>query len=105
MNSIDVPAGARTSNQSPVPKVLGVGGSPRKNGNSDVLLRHILNGARKNGLPGEEIYLRDYQYQSCIGCERCRKDKICTGLHYGVSLLYPTILESRGLVIVSPTYN
>ena len=51
MNSLDVPAGARTGNQSPIPKVLGVGGSPRKNGNSDVLLRHILNGARKNGVP------------------------------------------------------
>jgi multimeric flavodoxin WrbA len=105
VNSSDVPARARTSNQSPVPKVLGVGGSPRKNGNSDVLLRHILAGARKNGVPGEGIYLRDYQYQSCIGCEKCRKDKICTGLQDGMSLLYSVILESRGLVIVSPTYN
>lgn len=105
MDSLDVPAGARTSNKPPIPKVLGVGGSPRKNGNSDVLLRHILDGARKNGVPGDEIYLRDYQYQSCIGCEKCRKDKICTELHDGMSLLYPIILESRGLVIVSPTYN
>ena len=51
MNSLDVPAGARTSNKPPIPKVLGVGGSPRKNGNSDVLLRHILDGARKKGVP------------------------------------------------------
>lgn len=32
----------------PENKVLGVAGSPRKNGNSDVLLRHVLNGAEKH---------------------------------------------------------
>jgi multimeric flavodoxin WrbA len=105
MNPLEVTAGAKTSNQLPNPEVLGVGGSPRKNGNSDVLLKHILHGAKENGVPVEGIYLRDYEYQSCIGCEKCRKDKICTGLHDGMSLLYPKILGSRGLVVVSPTYN
>ena len=105
MNSLDGFAKARIDNQLPKPKVVGIGGSPRKNGNSDVLLRHILHGARENKVLVEGICLRDYEYQSCIGCEKCRKDKICTGLHDGMSLLYPKILESRGLVVVSPTYN
>ncbi|HDR15060.1 MAG TPA: flavodoxin family protein [Desulfobacteraceae bacterium] len=53
----------------------------------------------------EVIQLRDIRYQGCIGCEKCRKDGICTGLTDGMSLVYPYILEARGLVLVSPAHN
>lgn len=86
-------------------KVLGVGGSPRGGGNSDILLKHMLKGVAKYKIATESMQLRNFQYQGCIGCERCRKDKICTGLKDGMSLIYPDILESRGLVLVSPTHN
>ncbi|MBM9512475.1 flavodoxin family protein [Desulfogranum marinum] len=89
----------------PQPQVLGIGGSPRKGGNSDAILQQILIGAAKQQLPTENIHLRDMQYQGCIGCERCRKDKICTGLQDGMSFLYPDILKSQGLVLVCPTHN
>lgn len=91
--------------QSPEPRVLGIGGSPRKNGNSDVLLNHILKGVSEKSIIGERAHLREFQYHGCIGCERCRKDKICTGLKDGMSLLYPRIIESQGLILVSPTHN
>ena len=90
---------------SPQLQVLGIGGSPRKGGNSDVILQQILAGAAEQQLPTEKIHLRDVQYQGCIGCERCRKDKICTGLKDGMSFLYPNIIKSQGLVLVSPTHN
>ncbi len=88
-------------------KVVGIGGSPRKGGNSDILLKHLLKGARDDGVVTEEIQLRDYQFQPCIGCERCRKDKRCTGLQDGMQLIYPKIREAGGLALVSPihTYN
>lgn len=91
--------------ETPVKKVLGIGGSPRKNGNSDVLLEHILKGVRDNKIIAANLQLRDFQYQGCIGCERCKEDNICTGLKDGMSLFYPSILESQGLVLVSPTHN
>jgi multimeric flavodoxin WrbA len=87
------------------PRVLGFGASPRKNGNSDVLLKHILEGVSKKNIRFKPFQLREFHYQACIGCERCRKDKICTGLRDGMSLLYPEIKSSRGLVLVSPTHN
>ncbi|MBN1636814.1 MAG: flavodoxin family protein [Deltaproteobacteria bacterium] len=86
-------------------KVLGVSGSPRKNGNSDILLKQILNGVRESGLETEAIHLPDYQFQACIGCEKCRRDKICTGLNDGMTLLYPSLQQSQGLILVSPTHN
>jgi multimeric flavodoxin WrbA len=85
--------------------VLGIGASPRKNGNSDVLLKYVLKGVRKQGVSVEKVHLRDYQYQPCIGCEKCRKDKICSGLKDGMHLIYPHVLGSRGLALVCPTHN
>ena len=86
-------------------KVLGIGGSPRKGGNSDILLKQLLKGARDSGANTEEIQLRNYQFQGCIGCERCRKDERCTGLQDGMQLIYPKIQEAGGLVLISPIYN
>jgi len=86
-------------------KVVGIGGSPRKGGNSDILLKQILKGATENNIAADSHQLRDFQYQGCIGCERCRKDLLCTGLKDGMSLIYPDIVESQGLILVSPTHN
>ena len=58
-------------------RILGVGGSPRKGGNSDILLQHILRGGAK-GAGVEEVQLRDLDYKPCQGGERCRKGLICT---------------------------
>lgn len=86
-------------------RTLGVCGSPRKGGNSDILMEHILAGAAERGIPSEGIRLRDCAFEPCIGCEKCRKDGICTGLDDGMQSLYPKILASRGLVLISPTHN
>jgi len=48
VNFLNDLAQEEVDNQFLKPKVVGIGGSPRKNGNSDVLLRHILNGVREN---------------------------------------------------------
>jgi multimeric flavodoxin WrbA len=85
--------------------ILGIGGSPRKNGNSDILMKYFIKGAREEGTAIEEIQLRDYQFQPCIGCERCRKDKQCTGLQDGMQLIYPKIREASGMILISPIYS
>lgn len=87
------------------PKVLGISASPRKNGNSDVLLNRFAETLGKQGIAVEKVRLIDYQFQPCIGCERCRKSPICTGLNDGMQLLYPKITESRGIILISPTHN
>ncbi len=43
-------------------RILGVGSSPRKNGNSDLMLQEVLKGAKEQGLETEAVYLRDYQF-------------------------------------------
>jgi len=86
-------------------KVLGIGGSPRKGGNSDILLKQVLQGAERQGCATCEVHLRDYQVMPCIACEQCRKDEECTGIMDGMQLIYPKIREARGLVVTSPVYS
>jgi multimeric flavodoxin WrbA len=86
-------------------KIIGVGGSPRKNGNTDILLDSFLKGAESAGANIKKVQLRDYSIEFCIGCEACRKTGVCTQFHDGMSLLYPEINESKGIILGSPTYN
>lgn len=86
-------------------KILGIGASPRKGGNTDILLNYLSTGASNQNTLVEEIHLRDYNFQSCIGCEGCRKMKECTGLNDDMQLLYPKIREAAGLILVSPVHN
>jgi multimeric flavodoxin WrbA len=85
--------------------ILGISGTPRKGGNSDALVKEILAGAKKGGHQTQTINLRSYVYGSCLGCERCRKERACTGLLDGMQMIYPLIQEAKGLVLVSPTHN
>jgi multimeric flavodoxin WrbA len=86
-------------------EVLGVSGSPRINGNSDILLKNIMSGVTREKVISDHLNLTKVQFQGCIGCERCRKDQRCTGLIDGMSVLYDQIISSKGLVLVSPTHN
>jgi multimeric flavodoxin WrbA len=105
INPINELLKSRMADVSPGNKILGIGGSPRKNGNSDVLLRYILKGAAQGNAITDCFQLREIAFQGCVGCEMCRRDEICTGLVDGMSLIYPQIVSSKGLILVSPTHN
>lgn len=85
--------------------ILGISGSPRKNGNSDSLLRAVLDGAEQAGASTEALYLRDMVYSPCVGCERCRKDQTCTRYVDDMTIQYAKILKATGLVLCSPAHN
>ncbi len=53
-------------------KVLAINGSPRKKGNTAVLLNQTLQGATSIGAEVELINLYDYNYKGCISCFACK---------------------------------
>lgn len=65
---------SRANNTIPCNEILGIGGSPRRNGNSDVLLNQIITAANEENTKCRSVQLRDMQFQGCLGCEKCRKD-------------------------------
>ncbi|MBN2429567.1 MAG: flavodoxin family protein [Deltaproteobacteria bacterium] len=87
------------------PKVLAVGASPRKGGNSDVLLGHFLAGVKRASAGAVEIQLRDCQITPCIGCELCRQSGQCTRFNDDMVGIYKNIIEFRGLFLISPVHN
>ncbi|MDY0189105.1 MAG: flavodoxin family protein [Desulfuromonas sp.] len=87
------------------PKILAIGASPRKGGNSDLLLQHFCTGAHKAGVATEVIQLRDCQITPCIGCELCRTSGECSRFNDDMVAIYKKIIAARGLFMVSPVHN
>jgi len=58
-------------------KILGIYGSPRESGNSDLLLDTALKGAIDVGAEVEIIYCRKLNISACISCGRCNYTGEC----------------------------
>lgn len=84
---------------------LGIGGSPRPGGNTDILIDRVLAGVASRGIATDRAFVRDYCIQPCTGCERCRTDLTCSRFRDGMHLLYPRIEAAKGLVLGCPTYH
>ena len=54
-------------------KILALIGSPRKGGNTDLLVDQILEGSRTKGHTFEKLYLYDYTISLCADCRNCKK--------------------------------
>ena len=54
-------------------KILGIYGSPRKKGNSEILLDKALEGAESTGAEITRIYARDLKMVGCLECGGCDK--------------------------------
>jgi len=85
--------------------IIGVSGSPRRGGNSDRILDSILAGASEAGTDTGTLHISGMEMSSCIGCERCRKDKVCTRFDDDLTPHYPQISLAEGIVLVTPVYN
>ncbi|SHH94913.1 flavodoxin family protein [Clostridium grantii] len=84
-------------------KLLAVVGSSRKNGNTATLIKEALKPFEKEAFDIELIYLSDYQYKDCIGCEGC-KDTFKCAIKDDMQKIYPKVMEADALIIGSPTY-
>jgi multimeric flavodoxin WrbA len=84
-------------------KVLGVIGSPRKNGNTHVLVSKILEGVQSEGISTDIIFLDDLSIEECDGCHVCWKTEKCVKKD-DMSNLYQRIIESDVIVFGTPVY-
>src|SRR5512138_2812576 len=84
-------------------RVLGLVGSPRKNGNTHLLVAKMLEGAQAEGAETELVLLPDLTIQECDGCLACWRDKPCPKQD-DMNALYPRIVASDVLVLGTPVY-
>ncbi len=84
-------------------KVLGIFGSPRRGGNTELLLEEFLKGAEREGGTVDRLYLADYAITPCKECHGCDQTGKCVILD-DMERIYPKLLESDVIVLASPIF-
>ena len=84
-------------------KILGIAGSPRRRGNTELLLDKALEGASKNGASAEKVIVRNLKISPCIECNYCFTAGECI-IDDDMQSVYPKLLESDRLVFASPIF-
>ena len=84
-------------------KVLGIFASPRKGGNTELLLEELLKGAEKAGASVERLYLSDFTITPCKECHGCDNTGSCVILD-DMEKIYPKLLEADAVILASPIF-
>jgi len=84
-------------------KVVGISGSPRTGGNSDILLDCVLEGAMCAGARVVKVALSGLSFSPCLECGGCDTSGVCV-LRDDLEPLYGTIGSADALVVAAPIF-
>lgn len=85
-------------------KILALIGSPRKGGNTDILIDEILQGAKEEGCEVEKLRLYDHEILPCIDCRGCKKGEHSCALKDGMQEIYEKLQDADIIVFGTPVY-
>ncbi len=86
-----------------VMKIIGIDGSPRKNGNTEKMVKRVLAGAKDAGSETEFLKLADLDINYCQGCLACRATGECV-IEDDMARVVDSIQQSDVIVLGSPIY-
>jgi len=84
-------------------KILAIYGSPRREGNTSLLMQQAVAGARQAGAEVEEVVLRDLRMSPCLELYGCKKDGRCI-IRDDFQRLYDQLLACQALMLASPIF-
>jgi multimeric flavodoxin WrbA len=84
-------------------KVIGIAGSPRRNGNTEILTAHALAAVRAEGLDTELISLAGLDIRGCDACMGCVAGETCL-IEDDFAPVYVKMKEAAGIILASPVY-
>jgi len=84
-------------------KILAIYGSPRREGNTSLLLKEAVKGAQKAGAEVEEIVLRDLNISPCLEIYGCKQTGRCV-IKDDFQRIHDALLTCRGLMLASPIF-
>ena len=84
-------------------KVLVLSGSPRKNGNSDMLCDAFIKGAENSGHLAEKILIKNKKISPCLACYGCRNTHLCVQKDDMREIL-EKMVQADVIVLATPVY-
>lgn len=84
-------------------KVLIISGSPRKNGNSDILCDEFEKGASEAGHQVEKIRLQEKKIGYCMACYYCKNTKECMQKD-DMTEIIAKLIGADVIVLATPVY-
>jgi len=84
-------------------KILAIYGSPRRKGNTSLLLKNAVKGAIEAGAEVEELVLRDLKMSPCLEIYGCKETGRCV-IQDDFQKVYDQLLSCHGLMLASPIF-
>ena len=87
-------------------KVVAFNGSPRKNGNTSILIRRVLEVVEKQSIETETVQVGGKPIRGCIACYKCfeKKDGHCAVDKDMLNDCVDKMAAADGIILGSPTY-
>jgi len=82
-------------------RVLGITGSPRRGGNTDLLLAEVMKGAASRGAEVKTIILNDLKIAPCQHCDACLEAGRCK-VEDDMQMVYRELESADRIVLASP---
>ena len=83
--------------------VLVINGTIRGNGNTDILVNRLVEGANNAGIHIKHTQLRKKEIANCVGCFHCVEDSTC-GLKDDMTDIRHDINRAELMIFASPLY-
>ena len=84
-------------------KAVAFVGSPRKNGNTEILARHTLRAVAEEGIETELVRMAGLDIRPCNACMVCKKKEWCP-IDDDLLPLYAKAKEADAIILASPVY-
>ncbi len=94
---------AETNGETRLPEVLAIASSPRKGGNSELLLDACLEGVADTGADYEKIRICDLSISPCINCGGCSETGECV-IDDDMQMLFEKFSASPALIVSTPVF-
>jgi len=82
-------------------RVLGIAGSPRRGGNTDLLLAEVMKGAASRGAEVKTVILDDLKIAPCQHCDACLETGRCK-IEDDMQMVYDELMKADRIVLASP---
>jgi len=84
-------------------KAIGIVGSPRKEGNTEIIATHTLKAIEEGGIDTELIRLAGLNIKPCNACMGCKEKETCP-ISDDLLPIYTKMKQADAIILASPVY-